>query len=258
MARLGVSERGAGSGQVFGAHATATADDLRALRPPAERQLGVLAAGDARILAPAGDRQVAEVGVDAERQIGEVAQPREHPRDVVGRDAVDRQRADAHLLEAPGGATERVPLGPAPVLAVDSADSLAAAPEAEPDRQAGVEQRLDRRVGGAAHERERLEQDQIRPRLLERPRQQPDRLAAIAGVDVAVDAERDRDLALAAGVRSRVTRETDGAAREIHPVDGLEQARRAWVRRRAARSAAPRCSCRSRRSRRRCRSDGRP
>ena len=88
------------------------------------------------LLSPAGGRQVAEVRVHAERQIGEVAQPRHHPGDVVRRHAVDRQRADAHLLEPARRTAERVALGAAPVLAVDAAHAVPAAAEAQPDRQA--------------------------------------------------------------------------------------------------------------------------
>ena len=71
--------------------------------------------------------QMAEVRVDAERQLGEVAQPRDDARHVVDRQAVDQQRLDAHLLEAPRGAAEEVALGRAPVLAVDPAHAVAAA-----------------------------------------------------------------------------------------------------------------------------------
>ena len=85
---------------------------------------------DGALVAPAGRGQIPEVGVDAEREVGEVAQPREHPGGVVGRDAVDQQRGGAELLEAARGAAEGVALGTAPVLAVDAADAVAAAPEA--------------------------------------------------------------------------------------------------------------------------------
>ena len=193
--------------EVLGTDAAAAADQLGALLAPLERELGVLGAADARLVPPAGGRQVAEVRVDAEREVGEVPQPREHPGDVVGRHAVDRQRADAHLLEAARRAAERVALGAAPMLAVDAADAVPAAAEAEPHRQPGLEQRLDRRVRRAAHERQRLEQDQVGPVLLERAREQADRLATVGRVDVAVDAERDGHLVAAAGLVGRGARE---------------------------------------------------
>ena len=151
-----------------GPHAAAAADHLGPLGAPAQRQLGVLLALDAGLLAPARRRQVAEVRVDAEREVGEVAQPGEHPGDVVGGDAVDGQRAHAHLLKAPGGAAEGVALGAAPVLAIDPADAVPAAPEAQPHRDPGVQQGLDGGVGGAAHQRQGLEQDQVGRLLLER------------------------------------------------------------------------------------------
>ena len=93
VAGLGVGQRGPRRLQVLGPHAAAAADDLGALVAPAQRQLGVLRALDAGLVAPPRRGQVAEVGVDAERQVGEVAQPREHAGDVIGRDAVDGQRA---------------------------------------------------------------------------------------------------------------------------------------------------------------------
>ena len=176
---------------------------------------------DPGLVTPAGRRQVAEVGVDAERQVGEVAQPGEHAGDVIGGQAVDRERADPHLLEAARGAPERVALGAAPVLAVDAAYAVAAAAEAEPHGQAGAEQGLDGRVRRAAHERQRLDQDQVGRVVLERPREQPDRLAAIGGIDVAVDAERDRDLVGPTGFGRGFAGEANAATREVHPVDRL-------------------------------------
>ena len=60
---------------VLRADAAAAADDLRALGAPPQRHLGVFRAADVVVEAPAGVRQVAEVGIDAERHVGEVAQP---------------------------------------------------------------------------------------------------------------------------------------------------------------------------------------
>ena len=146
----------------------AAADDLRALGAPAERELRVLGRPDVVVEAPLGAGEVPEVRVDAERQLGEVAQPRQHPGHVVDREAVDQERADAHLLEAPGRAAEEVALGRAPVLPEDAAHAVPAAPEGEPDREPGLEQPLDGLVGRrVADESERLEQDQIRRVLLE-------------------------------------------------------------------------------------------
>ena len=169
MAWLGVRERGAGSGEVLGADAAASADDLRALFAPVERELGVLGTADAELMAPAGGGQVPQVRVHAERQVGEVPQPRQHPGDVVGWHAVDRQGRDPHLLEAARRAAERVALGTAPVLAVHAAHAVPAAPEAEPYRNPRLEQALDGGVCGAAYQREGLEQDEVGRIFLERP-----------------------------------------------------------------------------------------
>ena len=219
--------------------AAAATDDLRPLLAPLQRHLRVLAAPRSRLVAPPAGGQIAEVRVDAKRQIGEVAQPRDHPGDVVGRHAVDRQGADADLLETPRRAAEGVALGSAPVLAVDAAHAVTATAKAHPHRQPGRQQRLDRRVGRAPHQRHRLDQDQVRRLLLEGPRQQPDRLAAVGGVDVAVDAERDRDLVAAAGLlgRSRASR----TPCERRPSSARVAPARPAAAARAARSGRPRC-----------------
>ena len=78
-----------------------------------------------------------------------------------------------------------------------------------------------RRVGGAAHERERLEQDQVGRVLLERAGEQADGLPAVGRVDVAVDAEGDRDLVGPAGLGRGLASQADGAPRDVHPVDRL-------------------------------------
>ena len=110
-----VAHRLAHGGDVLRAGAAAAADELRALLAPAAGQPRVLLPADPGV-APAVVREVAEVGIDAERQVGEVAQVRDHAVDVVGRDAVDQQRPHAELLEAERRAAERVALRAAPVL----------------------------------------------------------------------------------------------------------------------------------------------
>ena len=74
-----VAHARAGGRDVLGPHAAAAADDLGALLAPGCGELGVLVAADALVEAPAVGRVVAEVGVDAERQVGEVPQPGQHP-----------------------------------------------------------------------------------------------------------------------------------------------------------------------------------
>jgi hypothetical protein len=68
-------ERGARRLDVLHADAAAAPDDLRALLAPPERELGVLAAADRGLRAPAVRRERTQVGVHAQRQVGEVAQP---------------------------------------------------------------------------------------------------------------------------------------------------------------------------------------
>ena len=219
MPGLGVCERRFRRRDLVGADAAAAADDLRAFLAPVQRKLGVLVGADSGLLTPAGSRQIAEVRVHAERQIGEVAQPGEHAGDVIGWQAVDRERAYPHLLEPPGGTPERVALGAAPVLSVHAAHSVAAATEAKPHRQAGVEESLDGRVRRTPNQCQRLDQDQVGRVLLERSREQTDRLAAVGGVDVAVDAERDRHLVFPLRFGGRLAGEPNSATREVHPVD---------------------------------------
>ena len=221
MAGLGFGQRRSCRRDLLGTDAAATTDDLRPFLAPAQRELGVLLGADAGLLTPAGGRKIAEVGVHAERQIGEVAQPGEHADDVIWRQAVERERADPHLLEPPRGPPERIALGSAPVLSVHAAHAVAAAAKAQPHGQAGVEKSLDGRVRGAANQRQRLHQDQVGRVLLERPREQADRLAPVGGVDVTVDAERHRDLVGATAFGRGFASEADAAPRQVHPVDRL-------------------------------------
>ena len=114
---------------------------------------------------------------------------------MVGRDAVDEQRADAHLLEAPRGAAELVALGPAPVLAVDAAHAVAAAAEATAT-PAGRSARSSSTVSNSdgRRTRQRLDEHEVGRRRLvgEQAREEADRLAAVGRVDVGVERERDR------------------------------------------------------------------
>ena len=211
-----------GGRDVLGAHAAAPADDLRPLRAPAQRHLGVLLAADAGREAPAPVAVVAEVRIDAQGHVGEVAQVGDHPGDVVGRNAVDEQRGHAHLLEAPRGAPEGVALGAAPVLAVDAAQPVATAPEGQPHGQAGGQQALDGGVERGREQRQGLEQDEVgRLGLVgEQARQEPDRLGRLVGVHVAVEGERDCAVAVALELVHRLAGEPQPAAPDVHPVHG--------------------------------------
>ena len=142
-----------------GPHAAAAADDLGALT--AARLLASSPYSGrrprSRWLTPAGrDCEVAEVGIDAERQVGEVPQPREHARHVVGRKAVDQERAHPDSSKRRAASPNRFAPGP-PSAPEDAAHAVPAAPgsaiPAGPSRQT-----LDRLVRRAADERERLEQ----------------------------------------------------------------------------------------------------
>ena len=221
-----------------------------------DAQVGVLVAVDGAVEAPAVGRVVAEVRIDAERQVGEVAQPREHPGHVVGRQAVDEQRPDPDLLEVVDGAAELVALGPAPVLAEHAADAVPAAAEADPDGDPALHERLD----GAerqpvADERHRLEQDEVGRVLVEHARQQLEHLLARLAVDVAVDAEGERRVAGAAGLLDRLAPDAQAAPGDVHPVHrGRERGAGAAV---ELAASAPTCSSRSRRCRRRGRRGGR-
>jgi hypothetical protein len=155
--------------------------------------------------------------VDAERQIGEVAQVREHPVDVVGRDAAEQQGAHAELLEPAHRAPEGVALRAAPVLAVDAAQAVAAAPEGQPHGQADGRQRLDRRVQRGADDGEALDDEEVRRLVGQGAAQQPDRLGPVGAVDVGVDREGDRHLALAPLLGHRLAHEPDAPPRELGP-----------------------------------------
>ena len=140
--------------------------------------------------------------------------------------AVDHQRADAHLFEAARGAAEEIAFGRPPVLPEDTAHAVSAAPEGEPDGQPGLEQQLDRleqlRI---AHERERLEQDQVGRLLGEHTGEELERPAATWRVHLLGDCEGDRALVRTASVLDRTSREPDAEPRDVHPVRRLSCSR---------------------------------
>src|SRR4029453_13080130 len=83
---------------------------------------------------------MAEVRIDAERELREVAEPRDHPGQVVDRETVDQERPHAHLLEPPCRPAEEVACGRAAVQAVDAANSATAAAEGQTHRKPRLEQ----------------------------------------------------------------------------------------------------------------------
>ena len=170
--------------------------------------------------------EIPEVRVHAERHVGEVAEPGQDPRNVVDRQAVDEERADAHLLEAAGRAAEEVTLRRAPVLPVDAADAVTAATEAHPHGKPGLEQTLDRlERQRVANQGQRLEQDQIGRLILEHPTEEIERSPPAGRVDLFGDRERHSASAFPIALPYRLPREPDAEARDVHPVRHLGRAR---------------------------------
>ena len=144
---------------------------------------------------------------------------------MVDRQAVDQERADAHVLEAPRRAPEEVALGRAPVLAEDAADAVAAAAEREPDRQAELEEELDGLEGlRLADQRQRLEQHEVRRVLGEHAGEQLDGRAPVRRVHLLGDRERDGAVVAAAALVDRAAREPHAEPRDVHPVHDLARA----------------------------------
>jgi hypothetical protein len=208
-------------GDVVRPDTAAASDDLRPFGAPGGGEVRVLLRAGAGVEGPARLREVAEVRIDAEREVGEVAQPREDPRHVVRRDAVDEQGRDAHRLETPGHPSEEVALGPAPVLPEHAADPVQAAAKAQPDRDARLEHGLDGRDGDLlADERHRLQEDEVRRVLGEDALQEPQALELVRVVDVPVQAEGEGALARAPGLRDRLAADANAAPGELEPVRG--------------------------------------
>jgi hypothetical protein len=160
---------------------------------------------------------VTEVRVDAEWQFGEIAKPREHPGDVVDGEAVDQECADAHVLETACGPAEEVALRRAPVLAVDAANAVTTSAEREPNRQPRLKQGLDRvERRRVAHERHRLEQDQIWRLVGEHAAEKLDRPLPLRRVDFFRDCESDGAFFACLG-HGRAC-DSDPEPREVHPV----------------------------------------
>ena len=207
--------------------------------------------------APAVGRVVAEVRIDAERQVGEVAQPREHPGHVVGRQAVDEERPDARAPRS--GATARPnssPSGPPQCWPNTPHTPWRQRRKLTQTGMPALHERLD----GAerqpvADERHRLEQDEVGRVLVEDARQELEHLLARLAVDVAVDAESERRVAGAPGLRDRLAPDAQAAPGDVHPVHRGRE--RGAARGGRARRSAPTCSSRSRRCRRRGRRGGR-
>jgi hypothetical protein len=90
VTRLGLRDRGGNRRDVLGGRAAAAADDLRPFLPPRPRQPPVLGRPDMLIESPEWADHVAEIRIDPQGQLGEVAQPPDHPGNVVDRQAVDQ------------------------------------------------------------------------------------------------------------------------------------------------------------------------
>ena len=179
---------------------------------PSARQCDAISANsvavDGPVEAPAVGRVVAEVRIDAERQVGEVAQPREHPGHVVGRQAVDEQRPDPDLLEAVRrrGRTRRPRARPSAgrtrrttpwrqrrkltQTGIPLCTSASTAPNVSPSRTSVIVSSRTR-SGGSSSKTRGSSSSISRARL---------------AVDVAVDAEGERRVAGAAGLLDRLAR----------------------------------------------------
>ena len=97
-----------------------------------------------------------------------------HAGNVVDGQAVDQKGVDAHLFEAARSPAEEIALRWAPVLAVDTADAVAAASKRDPDGQPELEEVFDERERlGLADEREGLEQDHVGLLVVEDLREEP-------------------------------------------------------------------------------------
>ena len=222
---------------------------------PLERQVGIGARVDPLVEPPEPTREVAEVRIDAERQVGEVAQPAHHPGHMVDGEAVDQEGVDAHLLEATGRPAEEVALGRTPMLAVDAANTVPAAPEREPDRQSQFEEAFDEGEGvRLADERERLEEQEVGRLVCEDPLEKLRRSVAGERLGLLGDGEGNRAGA-GHGLRRRSPRKPDTRSGDIHPV---HEPHLMGIAARARRRAPTRCRSRSRHSRLRRRSGGRP
>ena len=210
---------------MLGSRAAAASDDLRALRAPLERELGVATGVDLVVEAPKRAGEMAEVGVDAQRELCEVTEPGEHSGHVVDGEAVDEERTDPDLLETAGRSTEEVALGRAPVLSVDAAHAVTAATKREPDREPGLEQALDdlERLR-VADERQRLEQDEVRRIVFEDAGEELDRALPLGRVDLLGDRECDRTLARPSLLVDRLPCQPDAEPSDIHPVAELRRA----------------------------------
>ena len=207
---------------------------------------GEVVAADRRLEAPAVGGRVAEVGVDAEREVGEVAQPRHAcpPRGRAGCSSRAARRPRAPRSGAPRGRTRRPPARPSAgrrrrTRRGGSGGSSArpgARWRAAPRRSRSVESRTSASVStrirsGGSSSSSRASS--------------VDRVAALGRVDVAVEAERDSAVAAVAdrlagqAGRRAARRPSSGRARSTATAAG---------RRGGARSAAPTCWSRSRRS----------
>ena len=126
---------------LLGTGAAAAADDLHAFVDPAagvgDKLVGRRAGRPVPLVAQVG----APVGVGAERQGGVPPQPGATPSTCSRRQAVDQDGADAHLLEAAGGAAEAVAILD-DRLALDADDLADRAAVGDPERDAGVEEDL--------------------------------------------------------------------------------------------------------------------
>ena len=109
---------------------------LRPFIPPLQGHLSVVLRSRFLVELPARIQVAPQVGINTQGHIGKVAQPGHHPRDMIGRPAVDEQSSHPEPLEAGGSPAKQIAFRAAPVLAEDAAYPVAAAPKTEPYGQA--------------------------------------------------------------------------------------------------------------------------
>jgi len=81
------------------------------------------------VAAPERADHMAEVWIHAEGKLRKVAEPGDHSRNMINGQTIDENGTDAHRLEAAGRSSKQVAFRRPPVLAVDAADAVPAAPE---------------------------------------------------------------------------------------------------------------------------------
>ena len=133
--------------------------------------------------------------------------------------AVDEQRAHTESFELPGRASEEVTFRAAPVLPVDATHPVAAATEAEPDGQAGLQHDLHCRHGEVvAEQRHRFHENQVGRILRQDPEQQAQRIELLGMGDITIEREGDGAAVALASLLDGLAGQPHAEARHVHPM----------------------------------------